>query len=68
MVLRCQDGGIDGVSDACGSERSRRPDLNMTSSRLESEELTVSQLLQSLRNETQRVEQLQTALQSSSAR
>lgn len=67
-VIRVSDGGIDGVSDACGSERSRRPELNMTSSRLDSEEVTVSQLLQSLRNETQRVEQLQAALQSSSAR
>lgn len=56
------------MSDAYGSERSRRPELNMTSSRLDSEEVTVSQLLQSLRNETQRVEQLQAALQSSSAR
>lgn len=56
------------VSDACGSERSRRPELNMTSSRLDSEEVTVSQLLQSLRNETQRAELLQAELQSSSAR
>lgn len=56
------------MSDVCGSERSRRPDLSMTSSRMDSEEMTVSQLLQSLRNETQRAEQLQAALQSSSAR
>lgn len=56
------------MSDICGSERSRRPDLSMTSSRLDSEEMTVSQLLQSLRNETQRAQQLQAALQSASAR
>lgn len=63
-----QDGGVDGVNDVCGLERSRRPDLSMTASRLDSEEVTVSQLLQSLRNETQRAEQLRAEMQSSAAR
>ncbi len=56
------------MNDVCGSERSRRPDLSMTASRLDSEEMTVSQLLQSLRNETQRAERLQAELLSSAAR
>ena len=40
----------------------------MSTSRLESEELTVSQLLQSLRKETQKVEKLEIELQASQAR
>ncbi|KAK9525451.1 hypothetical protein VZT92_016157 [Zoarces viviparus] len=67
-IIRVSDEVIDGVNGVCGSERSRRPDLSMTASRLESEEMTVSQLLQSLRNEAQRAEQLQAELQSSAAR
>ncbi|XP_038594229.1 optineurin isoform X1 [Micropterus salmoides] len=67
-IIRVSDGGVNGVNDVCGSERSRRPDLSMTASRLDSEEVTVSQLLQSLRNETQRAERLQAELQSSAAR
>uniref|UniRef100_A0AAQ4QMF1 Optineurin n=1 Tax=Gasterosteus aculeatus aculeatus TaxID=481459 RepID=A0AAQ4QMF1_GASAC len=67
-IIRVSDDGVDGVSGACGLERSRRPDLSMTASRLESEEMTVSQLLQSLRNETQRGERLQGELQASAAR
>lgn len=67
-VITVTDGGTDGVSDVCGAERSRRLDLSMTASRLDSEEVTVSQLLQSLRNETQRVEQLQVELQTCTAR
>lgn len=68
-VIRVSDGGVDGVNDVRGSERSRRPDLSMTGSvRLDSEEVTVRGLLQSLRNETQRGEQLQAELQSSAAR
>ncbi|KAM6896159.1 optineurin [Lycodopsis pacificus] len=67
-VIRVSDEVVDGVNGVCGSERSRRPDLSMTASRLESEEMTVSQLLQSLRNETQRAERLQAELQSSAAR
>uniref|UniRef100_A0A3Q1GTY4 Optineurin n=1 Tax=Acanthochromis polyacanthus TaxID=80966 RepID=A0A3Q1GTY4_9TELE len=63
-----KDGGIDGLNEACGAERSRRPDLSMTSSRMDSEEVTVSQLLQSLRNETQRGERLQGELQACAAR
>ncbi|XP_054608572.1 optineurin [Dunckerocampus dactyliophorus] len=42
---------------------SKRPDMSMTASRLDSEEVTVSHLLQSLRNETQRAERLQGELQ-----
>uniref|UniRef100_UPI0037E7B0FC optineurin n=1 Tax=Semicossyphus pulcher TaxID=241346 RepID=UPI0037E7B0FC len=67
-IIKVSDGGVDGINDVCGTERSRRPDLSMTASRLDSEELTVSQLLQSLRNETQRAERLQAELQSSAAR
>uniref|UniRef100_A0A3Q3BGS4 Optineurin n=1 Tax=Kryptolebias marmoratus TaxID=37003 RepID=A0A3Q3BGS4_KRYMA len=47
--------------------RVRRPDLSMTASRLDSEGVTVSQLLQSLRNETQRCERLEAELQASAA-
>uniref|UniRef100_A0A8D0D5H4 Optineurin n=1 Tax=Sander lucioperca TaxID=283035 RepID=A0A8D0D5H4_SANLU len=46
----------------------RRPELSMTASQLDSKEMTISQLLQSLRNETQRAERLQAELQASSAR
>lgn len=67
-VITVSDGGVDSISDVCGSERSRRPDLSMTASRLVNEEQTVSQLLQSLRNETQRAEKLQAELQTSSER
>ncbi|XP_017288042.1 optineurin [Kryptolebias marmoratus] len=67
-VIRVSDGGVEGVNEACGAERSRRPDLSMTASRLDSEGVTVSQLLQSLRNETQRCERLEAELQASAAR
>ncbi|XP_044199739.1 optineurin [Thunnus albacares] len=67
-VIKVSDGGVDGVNDVCGSNRYRRPDLSMTASRLDSEEMTVSQLLQSLRNETQQVERLQVELRASAAR
>ena len=40
----------------------------MTASQQDSKEMTISQLLQSLRNETQRAERLQAELQASSAR
>lgn len=63
-----QDGGVNSVNDVCGMERSRRPELSMTASRLDNEEVTVSQLLQSLRNETQQVERLQAELRVSDAR
>lgn len=46
----------------------RHPDLSMTASRMDSEGVTVSQLLQSLRNETQRCERLEAELQASAAR
>lgn len=67
-VIRVSDGSIDGVNGVCGTERSKRLDLSMTASRLDSEEVTVSQLLQSLRNETQRVEQLRAELKLSASR
>lgn len=61
------------MSDVCGKEHCKRPHypsgtLSMTASRLDNEEVTVSQLLQSLRNETQRAERLQAQLQASTAR
>ncbi|CAJ1054491.1 optineurin [Xyrichtys novacula] len=67
-IIKVTDGGVDSVNDACGSELSRRLDLSMTASRLGNEEQTVSQLLQSLRNETQRAERLQAELQTSASR
>ncbi|XP_034719264.1 optineurin [Etheostoma cragini] len=67
-IIRVSDDGVDGMNNACGSEHRRRPEMSMTASQLDSKELTVSQLLQSLRNETQRAEQLQAELQTSSAR
>ncbi|KAM4712201.1 optineurin isoform 2-T2 [Anableps anableps] len=67
-IIKVSDAGIEDVNQTCGSERIRRPDLSMTSSRLENEEVTVSQLLQSLRNETQRCERLQTELLACTAR
>ncbi|XP_068443143.1 optineurin [Clinocottus analis] len=67
-IIRVTDKGVHGVNGVCGSESSRRSDLGMTASRLESEEMTVSQLLQSLRNEAQRAERLQAELQSCAAR
>lgn len=62
-----QDGGVDGLSEACGAEHSKRPDLSMTASRHDTD-VTVSQLLQSLRNETQRTALLQAELKSSNDR
>lgn len=67
-ILICsQDGGVDGLSEACGSEHSKHPDLSMTMSRHDAK-MTVSQLLQSLRNETQHAELLQAELKSSNDR
>ncbi|KAM6895652.1 optineurin [Xenentodon cancila] len=67
-IIKVSDGGVNGVNEAWTTERSRRPDLSMTGSRLDSEEATVSQLLQSLRNETQRCKKLQAELQQCAAR
>ncbi|XP_028256297.1 optineurin [Parambassis ranga] len=67
-IIKVSDGGINGLSEACGADRSKRPELSMTASRLDSEEVTVSQLLQSLRNETQKGEKLQAELQIYAAR
>lgn len=58
---------MEGLSEACGAEHSRRPDTSMTASRHDTE-ATVSQLLQSLRNETQRAELLQAELKASNHR
>lgn len=59
--------GEGGVSDYCGSERVKQHrfpsvNLSMSTSRLDHEEVTVSQLLQSLRDETKRAERLQDEL------
>ncbi|KAM9845596.1 optineurin [Aulostomus maculatus] len=64
-IIKVSDGVIDGARDVCGVERSRCPDVSMTASRQDNEGMTVSQLLQSLRNETQRAERLQAELQAS---
>ncbi|KAM8885062.1 optineurin isoform 1-T3 [Synchiropus picturatus] len=59
----------DGVSDSCESVRRRRPEwTSATASRMDNEELTVSQLLQSLRNETKRAETLEAQLRASVAK
>ncbi|XP_054911746.1 optineurin [Poeciliopsis prolifica] len=67
-IIKVSDSGVEDVNQTCGSERIRRPDLSMTTSRQENEEATVSRLLQSLRNETQRCERLQIELQACTAR
>lgn len=67
-IIKVSDVDVNGVNDACSTERRRCPDLNMTASRVDSEEVTVSQLLQSLRNETHQAERLQTELCISAAR
>ncbi|KAK2883237.1 optineurin isoform X1 [Channa argus] len=67
-IIKVSDGGVNSESNACGMERSRHPELSMTTSRMDNEEATVSQLLQSLRNEMQQVERLQAELQVSAAR
>ncbi|XP_077450485.1 optineurin [Stigmatopora argus] len=51
----------DGIVDVKG-EGVEHPDASQTPSHLDGEEVTVSHLLQSLRNETQRAEQLQAEL------
>ncbi|KAJ0012496.1 hypothetical protein NQD34_016830 [Periophthalmus magnuspinnatus] len=66
-IIKVTDGGAGGLSDACGTEHMKGfggPSLNlsMSASRMDSEEVTVSQLLQSLRDETQRAERLQEEL------
>ncbi|KAK7895966.1 hypothetical protein WMY93_021291 [Mugilogobius chulae] len=66
-IIKVNDGGADGVSNVCGTEHVKTPyspsvNLSMSASRLDSEEITVSQLLQSLRDETQRAEKLQEEL------
>ncbi|RVE56281.1 hypothetical protein OJAV_G00219800 [Oryzias javanicus] len=67
-IIKVTDGGGDDVNEASGAERGRCPELSMTASRLDNEEATVSQLLQSLRDETQRGERLRAELQASAAR
>ncbi|XP_077565644.1 optineurin [Stigmatopora nigra] len=51
----------DGIVDVKG-EGVKHPDVSQTPSCVDGEEVTVSQLLQSLRNETQRAERLQVEL------
>ncbi|XP_047431059.1 optineurin [Mugil cephalus] len=67
-IIKVSDGGVGGINEVCGAERGKRPELSMTASRLDSEDVTVSQLLQSLRNETQKGERLQAELQACAAR
>ncbi|KAK2858788.1 hypothetical protein Q5P01_003408 [Channa striata] len=67
-IIKVSDGGVNSENNVCGMERSRRPEPCMTASRMDNEEVTVSQLLQSLRNETQQVEHLQAELRASAAR
>ncbi|XP_067110937.1 optineurin [Osmerus mordax] len=65
IEIRIASDGEMGAKDVCDGLASR---FDMSASRLESEDLTVSQLLQSLRKETQRVERLQIELQAARAR
>ncbi|CAI5637384.1 optineurin [Oreochromis niloticus] len=67
-IIKVSDGGVDGMNEALGAERSRRQDACMTASRMDNEEVTVSQLLQSLRNEAEKSERLQGELQACTAR
>ncbi|XP_031591545.1 optineurin [Oreochromis aureus] len=67
-IIKVSDGGVDGMNEALGAERSRRQDASMTASRMDNEEVTVSQLLQSLRNEAEKSERLQGELQACTAR
>ncbi|XP_072311074.1 optineurin [Eucyclogobius newberryi] len=69
-IIKVTDGGANGLSKVCGAEHVKGPrcpavNLSMSTSRLDSEEVTVSQLLQSLRDETQRAERLQEKLMQS---
>lgn len=52
------------LSMKAAGESGKYPDVSMMASRLDNGDVTVSHLLQSLRNETQRAEQLQAELQS----
>ncbi|CAL1568712.1 unnamed protein product [Knipowitschia caucasica] len=66
-IIKVTDSGEDGLSEVCGTEHVKAPrlpsvNLSMSASRLDTEEVTVSQLLQSLRDETQRAERLQEEL------
>ncbi|XP_040886550.1 optineurin [Toxotes jaculatrix] len=67
-IITVSDGGVDSVNDVCSTEHSKRLDQSMTASRLDSKDATVSQLLQSLRDETQRADRLQADLLASVAR
>ncbi|XP_077354894.1 optineurin [Festucalex cinctus] len=60
-IITTSDEG--GVSMKGATESGKHPDASVTASRLDNEEVTVSHLLQSLRNETQRAERLQAELQ-----
>ncbi|KAJ8261781.1 hypothetical protein GJAV_G00158330 [Gymnothorax javanicus] len=69
VEIRIADGGVHVTKDMPnGQKDSPTTKRNPTFSRLDSEELTVSQLLQSLRKETQNVERLQLELQAASQR
>ncbi|KAG7496653.1 optineurin [Solea senegalensis] len=66
-IIKVSDDGSGGAKEVCSTERSSL-DLSMTASRLDNKEVTVSQLIQSLRNETQRGDQLQAELQDFASR
>ncbi|XP_058482321.1 optineurin [Solea solea] len=67
-IIKVSDDGSDGAKELCSTERSSHLDLSMTASRLDNKDVTVSQLIQSLRNETQRGDQLQAELQDFASR
>ncbi|XP_019747410.1 optineurin isoform X2 [Hippocampus comes] len=62
QVITVSDEGS--LSMKAAGETGKHPDVSMMASRLDNGDVTVSHLLQSLRNETQRAEQLQAELQS----
>ncbi|KAM9824370.1 optineurin [Neosynchiropus ocellatus] len=68
-VIKVTDSSSGGVTDSCESVRRKRPEwTSATASRMDNEEVTVSQLLQSLRNETKRTETLEAELRASVAK
>ncbi|XP_023673613.1 optineurin-like isoform X2 [Paramormyrops kingsleyae] len=67
IEIRIAKGEVDVATGLPGAQKDpagpSSPQFDMTASRLESEEITVRQLLQSLRKETQKVERLELELQ-----
>ncbi|MEQ2157793.1 hypothetical protein GOODEAATRI_005506 [Goodea atripinnis] len=50
-IIKVSDADVEGVTSTCGSERVRRPDLSMTSSRLENEEMTAASEVENLKSQ-----------------